>query len=169
MRKTTSLSLILAAALGLSSLAVAGTGGPRQHGWHGHGHAPHGMGMMARGFAKLDLSDAQKASIQQIMQASLQQNRSERQALRTQREAFARMTPDQVGYQAAAARLAQAEGDATRQRIEQRAKVRAQVYALLTASQKAKLQALHSEREARRAQWQQFKATHPAPAASSAR
>ena len=49
------------------------------------------------------------------------------------------MTPDQVGYQAAAARLAQAEGSAMQVRVQQSANVRAQVYAVLTPTQKAKL------------------------------
>jgi Spy/CpxP family protein refolding chaperone len=77
------------------------------------------------------------------------------------------MTPDQVGYQAAAARLAQAEGDATRVRVQQKASVRAQIYALLTPAQKAKMATLKAEKQARREQWKQFRAEHPAPSPSS--
>jgi Spy/CpxP family protein refolding chaperone len=123
---------------------------------------------MHEAFAKLNLTDAQKASIKQITQASRAQNKGQWQALRTQREAFGQMTPDQVGYQAAAARLAQAEGQATQARIEQRAKIKAQIYAVLTPAQKAQLATMRSERETRREQWKEFRKSHPAPAASTA-
>jgi periplasmic protein CpxP/Spy len=171
MRKTTSLGLILASALTLSTLAIAAPGdqagqagheGGRYHGRHGHHDG------MRHAFAKLNLSDAQKASIKQITQASREQNKGQWQALHSQREAFGEMTPDQVGYQAAASRLAQAEGDATRVRIEQQAKVRAQIYAVLTPAQKAQLLTLRNERDARRAQWKAARASQPAPSASSA-
>ncbi|HEX5305300.1 MAG TPA: Spy/CpxP family protein refolding chaperone [Dyella sp.] len=161
MRKTTSLGLILASALTLSSLAMAGTGG--HEGRHFHGHHGHHEGMR-HALAKLDLSDAQKASIKQITQANREQHKGRWQAMRQQREAFEQMTPDQVGYQAAAARLAQAEGQATQARVEQRAKIRAQIYAVLTPTQKARLLTLRNERQARREQWRQ---NHPKPAASS--
>lgn len=165
MRKTTSLGFILASALALTGAAyAAGDHGGGRFGDHGHrGH--HGM---HEAFAKLNLTDAQKASIKQITQASREQNKGQWQALRTQREAFEQMTPDQVGYQAAAARLAQAEGQATQTRIEQRAKVKAQVYAVLTPAQKAQLATMRSEREARREQWKEFRKNHPAPATSTA-
>lgn len=164
MRKTTSLGFILASAMALTGAAYAATGGHdggRHFGDHGH----HGM---HEAFAKLNLTDAQKASIKQITQASREQNKGQWQALRTQREAFEQMTPDQVGYQAAAARLAQVEGQATQARIEQRAKVKAQIYAVLTPAQKAQLATMRSEREARREQWKEFRKSHPAPAASTA-
>lgn len=167
MRKTTSLGFILASALALTGAAYAATGdhdGGRHFGGHGHrGH--HGM---HEAFAKLNLTDAQKASIKQITQATRAQNKDQWQALRTQREAFGQMTPDQVGYQAAAARLAQAEGQATQARIEQHAKLEAQIYAVLTPAQKAQLATLRSQREARREQWKEFQQSHPAPATSSA-
>ncbi|HEU4670141.1 MAG TPA: Spy/CpxP family protein refolding chaperone [Dyella sp.] len=163
MRKTTTLGFILASALAITGTALAAGG---DHGGHRHGdRGHHGM---HEAFARLDLSDAQKASIKQITQANRAQNRDQWQALRSQREAFEQMTPDQVGYQAAAARLAQAEGQATQARVEQRAKVRAQIYAVLTAQQKAQLATMRAEREARREQWKAFRQSHPVPSASTA-
>jgi periplasmic protein CpxP/Spy len=126
---------------------------------HGHGH---GMA-----FEKLNLTDAQRASIKQIMQSSFAQNKTQRQALHQQRSAFESMTPDQVGYQAAAASLAQAEADATRVRVQQRATVRAQIYAVLTSTQKAQLASMKQEKQARRQQWQEFKAQHPAASSTT--
>ena len=164
MRKNITLGLILGSTLALATLAVAAPAGPgdgMHQGQHSHGHG-HEMG-----FSKLDLSDTQRASIKQIMQTSHAQNKTQREALRQQRSAFESMTPDQVGYQATVARLAQTEGDATRVRVQQKATVRAQIYALLTPAQKAKMATMKTEQQARRQQWKQFKAEHPAPAPTS--
>jgi P pilus assembly/Cpx signaling pathway, periplasmic inhibitor/zinc-resistance associated protein len=160
MQKHLSLALILASAMAVTTLAVAAPGG-QAGGPHGgrHGHE-HGQ-MMA--FGKLNLTDAQRASIKQIVHASFSANKGQWKALHQQREAFDSMTPDQVGYQAAAASLAQAEGSAMQARVQQRANVRAQIYAVLNPTQKAQLATMQTQREARRQQWQQFKAQHPLP------
>jgi protein CpxP len=168
MRKHISLGLILASALAATTIAIAAPsgqsgapdGGP-SHGWHGH-HGDHGMA-----FRKLNLTDTQKASVKQIMQTSRSQNKTQRDALRQQREAFGSMTPDQVGYRAAASALAQAEGSAMQQRVMQRATIEAQIYAVLTPTQKAQLATMKTQREARKAQWQKFKAENPQPAANA--
>lgn len=159
MRKNITLGLILSSAMALTTLAVAAPAGQAdgmQQGRFSHRHG-HGMGL-----EKLNLTDAQRASIKQIVRSSFAQNKTQWQALRQQRSAFQSMTPDQVGYQAAAASLAQAEADATRVRVQQRATVRAQIYALLTPAQKAQWASIKQEKQARRQQWQQFKAQHPA-------
>lgn len=163
MRKHLTLGLILSSALALTSVAMAagpdGHQGGREQGRSGHGHhRGHGHDMA---FKKLDLTDAQRASIKQIVSNSRTQNKGQREALRQQREAFRSMTPDQVGYQAAAARLAQAEGSAMQVRVQQKANVRAQVYAVLTPAQKAKMATMRAEHQARREQWKSFKAQHP--------
>lgn len=165
MRKNITLGLILGSTLALVTLAVAApaaSSGDTHHGRHSHGH-DHDMGLR-----KLDLTDAQRASIKQVMHSSVAQNKTQRDALRQQRDAFESMTPDQVGYQAAAARLAQVEGDATRVRVQQKATIRAQIYAMLTPAQKAQMATLQTQRQARWQQWQQFKAEYPAPAPTSA-
>ena len=122
---------------------------------------------MRGAFAKLNLTDAQRASIKQITSDSREQNKGQWQALRQQREAFESMTPDQVGYQAAAARLAQTEGDATKLRVQQRAVQQAKIYAVLTPTQKAQLATMRTEREAKREQWKQYKAQNPVTPAST--
>ena len=164
MRKNITLGLILGSTLALATLAVAAPAGQNagmHQGRHSHGHGHE------KDFSKLDLSDTQRASIKQIMQTSHAQNRTQWETLRQQRSAFESMTPDQVGYQAAAARLAQAEGDATRVRVQQKATVRVQIYAVLTPTQKAKMVTLKTQKQARRQQWKQFKAEHPAPSPTS--
>ncbi len=163
MRKHTLLGLALASALAIgTTVAVAahgaGDAGSSDHGWHGH--RGHGQMMMLH---KLNLSDAQKASIKQIVSTNREQNKGQRQALRQQRAAFESMTPNQVGYQAAAASLAQAEGQATKARVQQMANLRAQIYAVLTPAQQAQAATLKAQAQARRAQWKQLKAQNPAP------
>lgn len=159
MRKNITLGLVLTSAMALATLAAAAPAGQDAGSRHG-GHAyRHGQDMA---FRKLDLSDAQRASIKQIVHNSFAQNKTQWQALRQQRKAFESMTPDQVGYQATAARLAQAEGDATRVRVQQKANVRAQIYAVLTPAQKAQMATMRAQKQARHEQWKQFKAEHPA-------
>lgn len=165
MRKHTLLGVALASALAIgttAAMAAPGAGGPHSsgHGWHGH----HGHSQMMM-LHKLDLSDAQKASVKQIISTHRTQNKAPREALRKQRAAFESMTPNQVGYQAAAARLAQAEGQATQARVQQKANLRAQIYAVLTPEQRAQSATLKTQAQARREQWKQFKAQHPKPAA----
>jgi periplasmic protein CpxP/Spy len=164
MRKNITLGLILSSAMALTTLAVAAPAGQADGMHQGRFSHRHGHDM---GFEKLNLTDAQRASIKQIMQSSFAQNKTQWQALRQQRSAFESMTPDQVGYQAAAASLAQAEADATRVRVQQKATVRAQIYALLTSTQKAQLASMKQEKQARRQQWQQFKEQHPASASTT--
>jgi protein CpxP len=159
MRKTLSLSILLAAALGCSALALAAPGGQNGgggQGWQGHHH---GGGFAAWG--KLDLTDAQKASIKQIMQSGFAQLKPQFQAVRQQRAAFQALTPDAAGYQTAAANLAQAEAALTSARITQRAASSTQIYAVLTSTQKTQLATQKAARIARQQQWQQFKAQHP--------
>jgi len=116
--------------------------------------------------SKLNLTDAQRASVKQIMQTSFAGNKTQRQALEQQRSAFDAMTPDQVGYQAAAASLAQAAGSAAQARVQQRATIRAQIYAVLSTSQKAQLATMQAQQQTRKQQWQQFKASHPTSSTS---
>ena len=107
------------------------------------------------------------ASIKQIVHNSFAQNKTQWQALRKQRSAFESMTPDQVGYPAAAASLAQTEADATRVRVQQKAAVRAQIYAVLTSTQKAQMATMKQEKQARREQWKQFKAQQAASSSTA--
>jgi P pilus assembly/Cpx signaling pathway, periplasmic inhibitor/zinc-resistance associated protein len=163
MRKNLILGLALSSALAIGSFAVAAQGAPGHGGGWDHYGGHHGM--MELG--KLNLSDAQKASIKQIMQSSFEQNKSQRQALRQQRQAFEAMNPTDPGYQAAAASLAQAEGAATTARVQQMANVRAQVYNVLTPAQQSQLASMKAQQQARKQQWQEFKAQHPASGSSS--
>jgi len=165
MRKTMTLSIILAAALGCSALALAGPGGQGGFGGPGfHGH--HGGGFESlRG---LNLTDAQKAQVKQIVQASFSSLKSQFQAVRQQRQAFEALAPNSSGYQAAAASLAQAEANLTSARITARAAVTAQIYStVLTSAQQTQYTTQKAAFQARQQQWQQFKAEHPVSSSTS--
>jgi len=155
--KSTLLGLALASVLAVGGVAAAESGNPGGGGWHHHG----GSQMML--FSKLNLSDAQRASIKQIISSSRDQNKTSRQALRQQRDAFEAMPENSAGYQAAASSLATAEASATHDRVLQMASIRAQIHAVLTPAQQAQLATLKTQEQARHLQWQQFQQQHPLP------
>ena len=165
MRKNLLLGLALGSALTVGSFAIAAHDGPGGWGHHGDPGGHHGMMM---DFHKLNLTDTQKASIKQIMKSSFEQNKGQFKALRQQREAFEAMSPTDAGYQSAAAALAKAEGAATTARVEQMANIRAQIYNVLTPAQQSQLAAQKAQAQARRQQWEQFKAQQKAAGSSTA-
>jgi len=161
-KKSTLLSLALVSAWVLSGISMAGPGpgpGPGDAGdWHG---PPGGDQMMM--LHQLNLSDAQRASVKQILSSSFDQDKPAQQALEQQRNAFEAMAPGSAGYQAAAANLAAAEGQAAQKRVMQMADLRARVYAVLTPAQQSQVATLTAQAQARRLQWQQFEQQHPLP------
>ncbi|MGH8212462.1 MAG: Spy/CpxP family protein refolding chaperone [Rhodanobacteraceae bacterium] len=164
MRKTL-LSIIAAAAIGGSSLALASAGGGFDHGgWH-HGH---GMSAMHE-LGKLNLSDAQRDNIKQLSKQSFQQLKPQMEALHQRRNAFDSMEPTASGYQTAANDLATAEAGVARARVLASASLRSQVYNVLTPAQRSQLATMHAQHEARMQQWKEFQAQHPLPEDVSSR
>lgn len=189
MNRSFPLSILLAAAVGFSSLAFAATGvqtsapasptssGSMQKGkWHGmhHGHMRRGGGMHMLDMhmlGKLDLSDTQRTSIRQMMHDSFEQARPEVQALRQKREALEAATPGSSAYRSATDELASAEANAARQRVVREATLRTRIYGVLTEQQRTQLASLRAERKARMQQWRSGHPRHhstgaPASAAS---
>jgi periplasmic protein CpxP/Spy len=164
MRKTMTLSIILAAALGCSALALAGPGG--QGGFGGPG--PHGHHGGFDQFRGLNLTDTQKAQVKQIEQQSFSSLKSQFQAVHQQHQAFEALAPNSSGYQAAAASLAQAEANLVSARITAQATATAQIYStVLSSTQQAQYTTQKAAFQAREQQWQQFKAEHPLPSSST--
>ncbi len=163
MRKTL-LSIIAAAAIGGSSLALASAGGAGfgHDGWH-HGH---GMTAMHE-LGKLNLSDAQRDNIKQLAKQSFGQIKPQMEALRQQRQAFESMEPTASGYQTAANNLATAEANLARARVLASASLRAQIYNVLTPAQRSQLATMQVQRQARMQQWKEFQAQHPLPDSGS--
>src|SRR3546814_20161613 len=84
MRKNITLGLILTSAMAFGTLVVAAPAAPDagpHRGGHGHMHR-HGHDMALR---KLDLTDAQRASIKQIVHTSFAQNKPQWQRSETRR------------------------------------------------------------------------------------
>ena len=161
MRKTL-LSIIAAAAIGGSTLALAAGGGYMGHQWHGH----HGM-MAMHELGKLNLSDAQRDNIKQLSKRSFGQLKPQMEAMRQQRHAFESMEPTASGYQTAANNLAKAEADLARSRVLASASLRAQVYNVLTPAQRSQLATMRAQHQARMQQWKEFQAQHPLPGGDS--
>lgn len=154
MRNHIIVTVALIAALGLS-VGVFAQSPEDGHGWHHHRGGP-----FAHELKELDLTDAQKASIKQIVQAAHQQLKPQMRALRQQHAALETATPGTSAYQTATTNLAQAAAAAASSRVQEAATARAQIYAVLTDAQKTQLAGLIQQREAKIAQWQ---AAHPAP------
>lgn len=163
MRKTYLLSAAVVVVLGCAPLAFAQqtdasqTGAPQSassqtgHAWHGH----HGMATGGHMYDQLNLSDAQRSQIKQLMQQNFAQAKPQMQALRQARKAFEAAAPGSADYQTAASNLAEAEADAARTRTTNRANLRAQIYQLLTPEQRTQLASLQAERKAQRQQWRE--------------
>lgn len=144
-------SVLLAAALatGASVSALAFDGG--------HGGRHHG-GPFIHELHELNLSDAQKASIKNLVKTSFAQSKSQNQAFRQQREAFEALAPNDPSYASSASALAQAAGTQASARVTQLTTLKQQIFAVLTPAQQQQLVALEAKRQAHRAEW---KAKHP--------
>lgn len=128
------------------TLAFAGPGEGRRG-----GHGRHGKAELGAKFAeKLNLTDAQKAQIQQIRAASREQNKlffDTAQANRNQARS-ARKAGDTATLNALKATL-----EADRQRFKEiRQAERQQILNILTPEQRTQFEAMKAEHEARRAQ-----------------
>lgn len=87
----------------------------------------------------LDLSDAQRDSIRTAMKSQWQAMRSEHEALRKLQRAVDTATPDSSGYAGLVNRLADAQANAARDRVQKQAALKAEVFAMLTPAQQSKL------------------------------
>jgi Spy/CpxP family protein refolding chaperone len=129
-------------AMMIGAVAVASA-----HPGHERIHRSHfgGEPTFARLIEKLDLSDAQRQSIDSILEAS----KAQRQALRDQnREAMAasfNTLPDDPSYAALVEKRKQLASEA----IQQRSDLNSQIYALLTPEQKARIPQLIEEAKAK--------------------
>ena len=146
----------LAAALMMTAAAFAqhGPGGPRGHRGHGgpgrHGGPGHAVGHLSR---VLDLTDAQKAQIKQLEDGFQERTKSLHEQLRNVGHgdpltAVASGTFDEAAVRAAA----QARANLHVELEVAHARFFSQVYAVLTAEQKAKLAELRQQMRERHRQ-----------------
>ena len=151
------IALIVALMAGFTAalFAQGGPGGGTRRG-PGGGAAPFGPGDpggrgFAAGFAlgQLDLSDAQKQQVRDIMQRRQQELRPTldrlQQAMQAQRAAINAVPVNEQAVRAAAANLAAAEADMA---VEQ-ARMHADIFAILTVEQQEKAKQLEAQGQAR--------------------
>jgi protein CpxP len=137
------------ALLGTAALAQDGPRGPRG-----------GFGGAAMELRGLDLSDAQKAQVKQIMAVERPTLKPLMQQEMQNRQQMTALVRGGSFEEAKAQPIAAQEAQVHSQITVERAKIEAQIYQLLTPEQKSKL----AEREARRGQWAQPHAQAAEPA-----
>jgi len=147
-----SMSMALVCGLiGITSVASAlppGGAGFRQ-GLLQRGGGPGGPEALMIPFGRLDLDDAQREQVRNVMQENRESRRTLGRAVREAtgalEEAVAADVLDEQGVRAAANALGVAQGDAA----VQRARVRNQIWQLLTAEQQARAREIQAERAGR--------------------
>jgi periplasmic protein CpxP/Spy len=125
------------------TVALFGTSAVAQEGPRG------GFGGAARELRGLDLSDAQKAQVKQIMAAERPTLKPLVQQEMQSRQQMTALVRGGSFEEAKAQPIAAQEAQVHSQIAVERAKIEAQIYQLLTPQQKSKL----AEREARRGRW----------------
>lgn len=130
--------------LGVSGMAFAG--GPHDDDCmkgKGYHHGKHER-MLER---KLDLSEAQKASIQQIRDEYRDQMKGQKGERGHGYGGFMELDPQDPNYQEQVQTLARERADAVEQKILLNAEKHAKIYAVLTEEQREELKALHEKRK----------------------
>lgn len=158
----------VAAGLGLSGLIQAqpcamdgpeheSMGSNARHGEHpgGVGGAKH-MGMFGRILHQLDLTDEQKQEVKSITEAAAPQFRALGEQMRELRHSDMAMLPENGFDEAQAIASAQAHADVMKQMMILGARVKADLFALLTPAQRAQV------REKQSAMQDKMQKRHPA-------
>lgn len=131
----------LAAGLALSSAAMAGKDGAGP-GRHGPDHdGPHRGGPFMHELRDLDLSDAQREQIRGFFKTQREQDKTDRRAQFELRRSFELATPGTAQFQSLTQQLADAQATEARNRVQQMASLRTQVYGVLTPAQRTELAA----------------------------
>lgn len=124
----------------------------RGHGGFGPGFGRGGFGGELGLLRRLDLSDAQRTQVRQVMEGHRDELRAVGERLaaarKAQHDAVTAATLDEQAVRAKSAELAEVMADAA----VLRARVHSEVFAVLTPEQQAKAAELKTEREARRQQ-----------------
>ncbi len=119
------------------------------------GHRGDMMG--GRMFRHLDLTDAQKTQMQAITKTSRESSKLVREQVQANRQQLSALSENGNFNESQISALAKKQGDLHAQMIVQRQKTKAQMFAVLTADQKAKLVELKADfkkkMEERKAKW----------------
>lgn len=137
--------------LALTTTALLASAGATFAAGQGHGHAHRGA-HMSRMLDSINATDAQREQIKSILQANKDQAKADWKQIAATRRALHELDPTASNYNSEVARLADELAQATRQATIDKANIRAQVAAVLTAEQRATLARQRAEREQRRAE-----------------
>lgn len=153
MMKRSMIAILAASALTVAATAYAG--GYGHHGKHGDFGGGH-RGMHGFMFERmLDLTDEQKASVDEIYSTAKQQREETREDRVADRQAMMDLNPADEDYQTKVAELAKQKAAQVEQRIMAHAAMQAQVYEILTPEQREKLAQLKAEAQQRFAERRQ--------------
>lgn len=136
-------SVLLSASLLTGAAAYAGPG-------YGHGAGKDHVHFLAK---KLDLTDEQKAAIEEIHRSYGKQDKNGKEDKKHDKRAFkhgfANLDPASPDYSQRVAEIAREQGAKVEQSIIQRGEIHAKVYEVLTPEQREKLAALKENRKKR--------------------
>ncbi len=104
-----------------------------------HGGPRHGGGPFLHELKSLDLSDAQRSSVRNVMKAQWQSARDQRVAMHQLHRKVDIATPDSAGYGSLVDQLADAQANEARDRVQKQAALKAEIFAMLTPAQKTAL------------------------------
>ncbi len=150
MMKRSMIAILAASALSVAATAYAGGHGHHgKHGKHGGCHGDH-RGMHGFMFEQmLNLTDEQKATVDDIYSAAKQQRQAVSADRADERQSMMDLNPADDDYQTQVAELAKQKAARVEQRIIAHAAVYAQVYEILTPEQRAELAQLQEEAKER--------------------
>ena len=112
---------------------------PDPRGWHHHWGLFHLLG-------RLNLSDAQKQQVKDILTAARPQLQSLHDQLRSNQLHLKQALPSDPNYASITSQASQTQGSLSAQLTTQQAEVRAQVYKVLTPEQQTQLAAMEAEK-----------------------
>ncbi len=153
-RITNAIIATLFLSLAGTAMAQDGMGEHTRKGQH-HRRADHQMPVvehMMRAVYHLDLSDEQSANIRIIMQGLKTQERSRMKEMKSIQTQLKALIKADTFDEPAVAALAGKEGDMAAVRLLNTSRAMSQVYAQLTDTQRAELETMAEERQARRAE-----------------
>src|SRR5580704_12077587 len=132
-------AMLLTAGAALTAAAGAPDAPSGFQGWRHHGGVLH---MLSR----LNLSDAQKQQVRDIVAAARPQLESLREQMHANRLQLKQTQPNDPNYASVALQASQTQGSLSAQMTAQQAELRAQVFKVLTPAQQTQLAALEPEK-----------------------
>lgn len=150
--------------VGSSAILAAPTQGDGPKAWagahHGPGHRMHGFGVdggFMHALHKLNLTDAQRASVKSILESDRTQVKSLHESMLNNHRTLASLTPDDPNYPTAVAAAKDLAGRA----IQHSSDLRTQLYAVLTTEQKQQLpQVLAQQQRDMQTRFEQWRSQH---------